>query len=156
MEPETWLHHFFIVASEVAAETGDPATRSTFELSSLERIPAMRQRSALLALTFTLCCYFFFCAAATSAHAPQGHTIRGKVRSSAGFNVPRVTVNLESGGGALIDQTVTNNEGDFFFGGLDNTSYQITVSAPDYNPASERVEFVRNVGASEPGETRTV
>ena len=120
----------------------------------------MRQRSIMLALALTLCSHYFFCAASiiavTSAHAPQGHTIRGKVRTSAGFNVPRVTVGLESGSGALINQTVTNNEGDFFFGGLDDTSYQITVSAPDYNPASERVEFVRNVGASDPGETRTV
>jgi tetratricopeptide (TPR) repeat protein len=91
-----------------------------------------------------------------SAHALQGHTIRGKVRSTAGFNVPRVTVSLENGSGALINQTVTNNEGDFFFGGLDDTSYQITISAPDYNPASERVEFVRNVGAGDPGETRTI
>ncbi|HJR08715.1 MAG TPA: tetratricopeptide repeat protein [Pyrinomonadaceae bacterium] len=119
----------------------------------------MRRRQHIqLALASTLCC-LIICAALVStppALARQGHTIRGKVRTSAGYSVPRVTVSLESGSGALINQTVTNNEGDFFFGGLEDTSYQITISAPDYNPASERVEFVRNVGAGDPGETRTV
>lgn len=86
----------------------------------------------------------------------QGHTIRGKVRNSSGFNMPQVTVSLESGNGGLINQTVTNNEGDFSFGGLGDTSYVITVSPPDYNPASERVEFVRNISPQDPGETRTV
>lgn len=115
----------------------------------------MRPRTVLLTLALTLGCQLF-CCVSVAARVPQGHTIRGKVRTSAGGNVPRVTVSLESGNGALIDQTVTNNEGDFFFGGLGETSYQLTISAPDYNPASERVDFVRNVGASEPGETRTV
>lgn len=105
----------------------------------------------ILALFFLACC-----AAVAPAARAQGHSIRGKVRTSAGFNVPRVTVNLESGSGALIDQTIANNEGDFFFGNLSDTSYVVTVSAPDYNPASERVEFVRSVGPGEPGETRAI
>ena len=86
----------------------------------------------------------------------QGHTIRGKVRNSSGVNMPQITISLESGNGGLINQTVTNNEGDFFFGGLGDTSYVITISAPDYNPILERVEFVRNIGPRDPGETRTV
>lgn len=86
----------------------------------------------------------------------QGHTIRGKVRNSSGVNMPQITISLESGNGGLINQTVTNNEGDFFFGGLGDTSYVITISAPDYDPTSERVEFVRNIAPSDPGETRTV
>jgi tetratricopeptide (TPR) repeat protein len=65
-------------------------------------------------------------------------------------------VSLESGNGALINQTVTNNEGDFFFGGLGETSYAVTVTAPDYAPVIERVEFVRNASADEAGETRTI
>lgn len=93
--------------------------------------------------------------AASVAHA-QGHTIRGKVRSSSGLNMPQVTISLESGNGGLINQTVTNNEGDFYFGGLGDTSYVITISAPDYNPTSERVEFVRNISPGDPGEMRTV
>lgn len=86
----------------------------------------------------------------------QGHIIRGKVRNSSGVNLPQITISLESGNGGLINQTVTNNEGDFSFGGLSDTSYIITVSAPDYNPISERVEFVRHIAPQDPGETRTV
>src|SRR6266545_5327205 len=86
----------------------------------------------------------------------QGHTIRGKVRNSSGVNMSQVTISLESGNGGLINQTVTNNEGDFFFAGLGDTSYMITISAPDYSPVSERVEFVRQVNANDPGEIRTI
>ncbi|HEY8184424.1 MAG TPA: carboxypeptidase regulatory-like domain-containing protein [Pyrinomonadaceae bacterium] len=96
-----------------------------------------------------------FVTTASSASA-QGHTIRGKVRDSAGVNMPRVTVSLESGNGAMINQTVTNNEGDFAFTGLSDNSYALTVSAPDYNPATERVDFVRSINSNDPGETRTV
>ena len=108
--------------------------------------------SVLPALLVAACC-LFFCAPEARA---QGHSIRGKVRNSAGSNVARVTVSLESGNGALINQTVTNNEGDFQFSGLTDTSYNVLISAPDYNPAAERVEFVRNVGTGDPGEVRTV
>ncbi|HYG10242.1 MAG TPA: tetratricopeptide repeat protein [Pyrinomonadaceae bacterium] len=101
----------------------------------------------LLALSFT-------CAAADAL--AQGHSIRGKIRTSSGTSVPRVTVSLESGNGALIDQTVANNEGDFFFGNLSDSSYLVTISSPDYQPVSERVEFVRSVSPGEQGETRTI
>ncbi len=85
----------------------------------------------------------------------QGHTIRGKVRSAAGVNVARTSVTLERNG-ALVEQTVTNNEGDFTFTGLTDTSYTVIVTAVDYNPASESVEFVRSAGLDQPGEMRTV
>jgi len=111
----------------------------------------MKIRATILtALAIALLAY-----AAPVARA-QGHTIRGKVRNSSGVNMSQITISLESGNGGLINQTVTNNEGDFFFGGLGDTSYIITVSAPDYNPISERVEFVRNISPQDPGETRTV
>lgn len=93
------------------------------------------------------------CAADTPA---QGHSIRGKVRTPSGAGVARVTVSLESGNGALIDQTVANNEGDFFFGNLSDPAYQVIISAPDYNPVSERIEFVRSISPGEQGETRTI
>ncbi len=83
--------------------------------------------TALTTLIIALLAY-----AAPSARA-QGHTIRGKVRNSSGVNLPQITISLESGNGGLINQTVTNNEGDFSFGELSDTSYIITVSAPDYN-----------------------
>ncbi len=55
-----------------------------------------------------------------------------------------------------MDQTVTNNEGDFLFSGLTDTSYIVIVSAPNYEPGRENVEFVRSVGPGDPGESRTV
>lgn len=95
--------------------------------------------------------------AATSSVLAQGHTIRGKVRTAAGMNMPQVTVSLESGnGGGMLNQAVTNNEGDFLFSGLTDTSYILTAIAPDYNPGSEQVQFVRSVGPNDPGEMRTV
>ena len=105
----------------------------------------------LMALAVLTICF----ASATDSLA-QGHTIRGKVRNSSGANMAQITINLEGGNGGLINQTVTNNEGDFFFGGLNETSYVVTVSAPDFNSASERVEFVRNISPGDPGEMRTI
>lgn len=106
--------------------------------------------SALTSLAILL----LACCAAAEARA-QGHSIRGKVRNAVGVNVSRATVSLEKNG-VPIDQTVTNNEGDFSFTGLTETSYTVVVSAPDYNPASETVEFVRSVSVDSGGETRTV
>jgi tetratricopeptide (TPR) repeat protein len=98
---------------------------------------------------------FVLLGSCASAAFAQGHTIRGKIRNSLGTNVGRVSITLERNG-ALIDQTVSNNEGDFTFTALTDTSYTLVVSAPDYNPASESVEFVRATGSDQPGETRTV
>ncbi len=109
----------------------------------------MRYRVTLLAAVF-----LFLISFAASAHG-QGHTIRGKVRNSAGANVSRVTVMLEKNG-VPVDQTVSNNEGDFAFTGLTDTSYTLVASAAGYNAASESVEFVRATGQGEPGETRTI
>jgi Tfp pilus assembly protein PilF len=106
-----------------------------------------------VAVAFTMLVLCTVCATETFA---QGHTIRGKVRNASGVNLSQTTVNLESGNGGLINQTVTNNEGDFIFSGLTETSYVIIITAPDYNPTAERVEFVRNVSQNEPGEIRTV
>ena len=87
---------------------------------------------------------------------PQGHTIRGKVRNSSGQNVARVVVDLQTGNGSMINQTVTNNEGDFHFGGLTENSYIIVISMPDCNPVNERIELSRTIDQNSPGETRTV
>jgi len=94
------------------------------------------------------------CLASTDGLA-QGHTIRGKVRSSSGVNVGRASIMLEQNG-AMVEMTVANNEGDFTFSGLSDTSYTLVVSAPDYNPASESVNFVRATAPEQPGELRTV
>jgi tetratricopeptide (TPR) repeat protein len=103
----------------------------------------------MIALLFVICCASFQAAA-------QGHSIRGKVRNSSGQNLSRIVVDLQTGTGSMINQTITNNEGDFAFTGLSDNSYIIFISAPDYNPASERVEFVRTTAADQPGEFRTI
>ncbi|HWT01964.1 MAG TPA: tetratricopeptide repeat protein [Pyrinomonadaceae bacterium] len=99
----------------------------------------------------------FFVLPACCGHAAlaQGHAIRGKVRNTAGANVPRAAISLEQNG-AMVDQTVTNNEGDFSFTGLMDTSYVVIVSAADYNTTSESVQFVMMPSSNSMGETRTV
>ena len=72
----------------------------------------------------------------------QGNMIRGKVRDSSGRNMSQVIVQLETGNGQPINQTVTNNEGDFIFAGLSETSYIVVISAPDFDSVTEHVDFV--------------
>src|SRR5437588_10983400 len=91
-----------------------------------------------------------------NASAQQGNSIRGKVRNSSGANMSQVIVSIETGNGSPFTQTATNNEGDFFFGGLTDTSYVLVISAPDYNPASEHVDFVNRTSPANPGEYRTI
>lgn len=98
---------------------------------------------------------FIMLLACSGSVIAQGHMIRGKVRNSSGVNIGRTSVTLERNG-AMVDQHVTNNESDFTFSGLTDTSYTVVVSAPDYNPASESVDFVRSTASNEPGEVRTV
>jgi len=70
--------------------------------------------------------------------------------------VPQVLVQLETGNGQPINQTVTNNEGDFIFAGLPETSYIIVISSADFNVVNEHVEFVRTVTPDSVGEQRTI
>jgi uncharacterized protein HemY len=93
---------------------------------------------------------------AQGAVAQPGHSIRGKVHNARGVSLPQISVDLQNATGSLISQTVTNNEGDFFFSELVGSSYLVVISSPDYNSVSERVDFVRKVGAGEPGETRAI
>lgn len=111
-----------------------------------------RTRSAVRALALSL----LLLASATAAFAQNGNSIRGKIRDSRGNNVPRITVDLQTGNGAAVDQTTANNEGDFFFGGLIGISYVVVIRANGYAPASEAVEFVNRAGGDQPGELRTV
>ncbi|HXG91199.1 MAG TPA: tetratricopeptide repeat protein [Blastocatellia bacterium] len=109
-----------------------------------------KQAFALLIILFS----FSLCSLA--AARAQGNSIRGKVRNSQGRNLGQVIVQLETGNGLPVNTTTTNNEGDFFFNGLSGTSYIVIISAPDYNPVQEHVEFVRLTSSDDPGEQRTV
>lgn len=108
---------------------------------------SVRDRRLVLVIAVLLAC--------SGSVVAQGHVIRGKVRNTAGVNIGRMSITLERNG-AMVEQTVTNNEGDFTFSGLTDTSYTVVVSAPDYDRASESVDFVRSVASNEPGELRTV
>jgi tetratricopeptide (TPR) repeat protein len=112
--------------------------------------------AALAALTVISALLVIIAPLATAARAQQGNSIRGKVRDSSGNNVPRVIVDLQTGNGGPVGQTTANNEGDFSFTGLYESSYIVLVRAPDYSPASETIEFSGRASRDSPGEMRTV
>ena len=104
-------------------------------------------------VSIAIIAFTFSCTALAQIQA--GNIIRGKVRNSSGASMAHIRVDLEAGNGPLIQQTVTNSEGDFYFSNLSDTSFAIVVSAPDYEPVTERVDFFRQA-ANAPGETRMV
>ncbi len=106
-------------------------------------------RRFALSFLFTLTLSVMLCAQA-------GHIIRGKVRTADGVNVAHAHVELQSSNGARIGQTTTSSEGDFAYDGLDDTSFTIVVSSPDYQTASQEVRFFKRIDASTPGETQFV
>ena len=116
-----------------------------------EKISQISGRSLAMATALALLLVTAF-----EASAQQGHSIRGKVRNSRGVSLPQISVDLQTGTGSLISQTVTNYEGDFFFTGLGGNSYVVVVSSPDYNTVTERVDFVRKISEGEPGEMRAI
>jgi tetratricopeptide (TPR) repeat protein len=67
--------------------------------------------------------------------------------------IPNVIIVIESSTGIPIGQTVTNNEGDFAFSNLSESTYIVTVKEPDYLPASENVNFGTEAGGDRPGES---
>jgi tetratricopeptide (TPR) repeat protein len=88
---------------------------------------------------------------------PQtGNVIRGKIRNQSGVTMGHVVVVLNVGVGGMINQTVTNEEGDFTFASLTGTSYTITIGHPGYQPYSESVSFFRQVSEGQPAEIKTV
>lgn len=93
-----------------------------------------------------------FLAVAVHAQNPSGNTITGKIRSQGGQVLSNVMVELQSGNGMLIEQTVTSNEGDYVFSGLTGASFVVMVNDPRHDAFSERVEFPREA-SSRPGET---
>ncbi|HYP25441.1 MAG TPA: tetratricopeptide repeat protein [Blastocatellia bacterium] len=70
----------------------------------------------------------------------QQNTIRGKVRSTSGSTLNNAVVELRVGGGGLLEQTVTRNDGDFSFNGLVSAEYEISVMLAGYEPI---VQFAR-------------
>lgn len=83
---------------------------------------------------------------------PSGNTIAGKARRSTGQPAANLLIQLETGNGVLITQTVSGNEGDYVFSGLEGASFIVIVNEPHYQPVAERIEFARDA-VGRPGET---
>jgi Tfp pilus assembly protein PilF len=73
--------------------------------------------------------------------AQQQGMIRGKVRGPDGRTVNDAIVELRVGGGGMISQTVTRNDGDFAFNGLASGEYEVAVTMAGYEPVVEMVRF---------------
>ncbi|HVF92626.1 MAG TPA: tetratricopeptide repeat protein [Blastocatellia bacterium] len=86
----------------------------------------------------------------------QGNRIRGKVRASSGAAIPNAVITLQTGNGQPINQTVSNNEGDFAFSGLTETGYIVIASSSGYENGTSVVEFTKGAGAEDPGEIRVI
>jgi tetratricopeptide (TPR) repeat protein len=110
----------------------------------------MKRRAAIFSLLFVVSIL------TVSASAQTGNAIRGKVRNEAGKAMPQIHVTLTTGTGTPVDQTVTNNEGDFHFGSLVDSSYGVSINQPDYEPVFESVGFSYQASQEQPGETQTV
>ena len=87
-----------------------------------------------------------------NGQSADGNVLVGKVRSRSGQTMANVIVQLESGNGVIVAQTVTSNEGDYAFGALSGASFVLVVSDVQHEPFAERVEFTRQ-GTTRPGET---
>lgn len=97
-----------------------------------------------------LALWFFLLMLIASAQT-DGNILIGKVREESGPPLSNVLVELQSGNGVLISQTVTTNEGDYAFSGLTGASFILVVNEPNHQPYSERVELTRTA-TTRPGE----
>lgn len=75
-----------------------------------------------------------------TAHA-QSNTLRGKVRSTNGTTINNAIVELKKGGGGMISQTVTRNDGDFAFSNLPSGEYEVEVTVAGYESAVQMARF---------------
>jgi tetratricopeptide (TPR) repeat protein len=71
----------------------------------------------------------------------QSNTLRGKIRSTNGVTVNNAIVELRIGGGGMLSQTVTRNDGDFAFSGLAPGEYEVAVIIAGYEPAVQLARF---------------
>jgi Tfp pilus assembly protein PilF len=81
-----------------------------------------------------------------AAAEAQRSTIRGKVRTPSGTPVNNAIVGLRLGGGGMFAQTVTRNDGDFAFSGLEPAEYEVAVVMAGFQPAAQLVRFDNDAG----------
>jgi len=109
------------------------------------------------ALVVTLALSIWVSVGVSASARPQtGNVIRGKVRNESGGTLRHVVVMLNVGVGGMVNQTVTNEEGDFVFSGLTGTSYTISISQPGFVSYTESVTFSRPVDEGQPAEIKSV
>jgi tetratricopeptide (TPR) repeat protein len=80
----------------------------------------------------------------STAVAQNTNTLRGKVRSPDGTTVNNAIVELRFGGGGMIGQTVTRNDGDFAFSNLAPGEYEVAVMIAGYDPVVQVARFSQN------------
>lgn len=71
----------------------------------------------------------------------QNNMLRGKVRSTDGVTVNNAIVELRYSGGGMVGQTVTRNDGDFAFSGLQTAEYEVVVNIAGYHQTVEIARF---------------
>ena len=71
----------------------------------------------------------------------QSNTLRGKVRSTSGATINNAIVELKAGGGGMIAQTVTRNDGDFAFSNLPSGEYEVEVTIAGFETAIQMARF---------------
>ena len=86
--------------------------------------------------------FFLFCWLGSEAAAQNNNTIHGKVRSANGVSVNNAIVELWQFG-ALLSQTATRTEGDFYFTNLAPTEYEVIVTATGYETVSQIARFTQ-------------
>jgi len=79
--------------------------------------------------------------ALSTAALAQRSMIRGKVHAPNNTPLNNAIVELRVGGGGMIGQAVTHNEGDFEFTGLQPGEYEIAVTASGFEPMVQLVRF---------------
>lgn len=101
----------------------------------------MRVRRVIVLFALLLC-------VGTAYSAQNNNIIRGKVRGPNGVTVNNAIVELRIGGGGMLAQTVTRNDGDFAFQNVEKAEYEISVTLAGYEPAVEIVRFKLPTGMS--------
>jgi tetratricopeptide (TPR) repeat protein len=101
----------------------------------------MRWRLPLAALALVL---LFNSLAVAQNTNTNSNTLRGKVRSPDGITVNNAIVELRFGGGGMIAQTVTRNDGDFAFSNLAPGEYEVAVMIAGYDPVVQVARFSQN------------
>ncbi len=84
----------------------------------------------------------FFLAIESYAQNPN-NMIRGKIRAANGAPVNNAIVELKEAGGAILNQTVTRNDGDFTFTRVVPAEYEVHVTGSGFESTMQMVRFAQ-------------